>query len=241
MSTPSRSRFVARKRQDRGERRIADVVGAASFLFGKHGFDGTTMNAIAARAGLSIGSLYQYFPDKDAIVDAVAAAYVRAWEAQSLDLSRLPLEKPLRFAEVVQYSIERTVQFNEKHAAIGAFLRADPRRAPSILDIQTKIDYGIPLLAHFYPRATRDDLAGVVEICALLVRTGTDAIADDHSAKRDWYVRELSTAVIAYISARLGAPLSAAPLTSTLTRDSQADDGRLAAKPQRRVSTKSTH
>jgi AcrR family transcriptional regulator len=43
-------------------------------LFAEIGFDATTTTAIAVRAGMSTGSLYQFFPNKDAIVEALAGA-----------------------------------------------------------------------------------------------------------------------------------------------------------------------
>jgi len=199
------SAFISRKRQDRGQRRIADIVSAASVLFGTHGFDGTTMNAIAQRAGIAIGSLYQYFPDRDAIVDAVAASYVRAWESRTDGLVTSAGEMDL--AQFAHRSIEGTVEFARRHAAIRAFLDADPRRAPSILDVQNRVDHGIPLLARFYPQAEHRELARVTETVSLIVRNVAPRIAENPTdAKRELLVRELSSAVIAYITATLGAP-----------------------------------
>ena len=40
-----------------------------------HGYDGASTNRIAAAAGISPGSLYQYFPNKDAIAAAVIDQY----------------------------------------------------------------------------------------------------------------------------------------------------------------------
>jgi AcrR family transcriptional regulator len=48
------------------------LVAASAQLMASHGYGGTTTNAIAERAGVSIGSLYEYFPNKDAIVEALA-------------------------------------------------------------------------------------------------------------------------------------------------------------------------
>ncbi|MEZ0069251.1 AcrR family transcriptional regulator [Streptacidiphilus sp. MAP12-20] len=64
-----------RRRQARGERRIAQLLQAAGEVFVESGYSATTTNAIAARAGVSPGSLYQYFPNKDAIAAALAGAY----------------------------------------------------------------------------------------------------------------------------------------------------------------------
>lgn len=62
-------------RQERGRQRVARLLDAAEELFGETGFEAVTTNQIAAHAGVSIGSLYQFFPNKEAIVSAVAARY----------------------------------------------------------------------------------------------------------------------------------------------------------------------
>jgi AcrR family transcriptional regulator len=45
-------------------------------VFAEVGYDGATTEAIAARAGASIGSLYQFFPNKRALFDALSARYL---------------------------------------------------------------------------------------------------------------------------------------------------------------------
>lgn len=44
------------------------IVGAALELFRERGFDGTTMRAVADRAGVSVGNAYYYFSSKDELV-----------------------------------------------------------------------------------------------------------------------------------------------------------------------------
>ena len=44
------------------------IYQAATQIFSKEGYDGTTTDLIAERAGVSIGTLYQYFSSKDAIL-----------------------------------------------------------------------------------------------------------------------------------------------------------------------------
>lgn len=51
---------------------VAAILDAAEQLLEAAGFEGMTTNAVAERAGVSVGSLYQYFPNKDAIVIAIA-------------------------------------------------------------------------------------------------------------------------------------------------------------------------
>jgi AcrR family transcriptional regulator len=48
------------------------LLDAASSLLASQGLAGMTTNAVAERAGVSVGSLYQYFPNKQALVSAVS-------------------------------------------------------------------------------------------------------------------------------------------------------------------------
>ncbi|HEY2466431.1 MAG TPA: helix-turn-helix domain-containing protein, partial [Terracidiphilus sp.] len=53
--------------QERSERRLAAFLDAAAALFAEVGYEAATMTAIAERSGSSIGALYNYFPDKQAV------------------------------------------------------------------------------------------------------------------------------------------------------------------------------
>jgi AcrR family transcriptional regulator len=62
--------------QERSRRTVARILEAAAQLFGELGSHATTTNDIAAAAGVSIGSLYQYFPDKGEILTALYALHL---------------------------------------------------------------------------------------------------------------------------------------------------------------------
>jgi AcrR family transcriptional regulator len=57
--------------QTRATKTVEAIVEAAARILEKAGFEGYTTNAIAERAGVSIGSLYQYFPNKDVLTLAL--------------------------------------------------------------------------------------------------------------------------------------------------------------------------
>ena len=87
--------------QLRGQRRIEQILDAADALFVEIGFEAATTNAIAARAETSIGSLYQFFPNKDAIVQALAVRYTSAFEqlkdrVMALEVADLPLHEMMQ-------------------------------------------------------------------------------------------------------------------------------------------------
>lgn len=57
--------------QPRAAGTVAAIIEAAAQVLETEGFEGFNTNAIARRAGVSIGSLYQYFPGKDALTIAL--------------------------------------------------------------------------------------------------------------------------------------------------------------------------
>jgi AcrR family transcriptional regulator len=63
-------------RQRRAQVTREAVIIAAERVLERHGVAGLTTNRVAEVAGVSIGSLYQYFPNKQAIVTALSERYV---------------------------------------------------------------------------------------------------------------------------------------------------------------------
>ena len=70
MATDSKLRRVPT--QERSRRRLTAIVDAAAEIFAESGYEAATMEAIAKRADTSIGSVYQFFPNKLAVFRAMA-------------------------------------------------------------------------------------------------------------------------------------------------------------------------
>ncbi|MCM3849866.1 TetR/AcrR family transcriptional regulator [Pseudonocardia sp. DR1-2] len=69
-------------RQERSRAMVERIVAAGRDVLVTRGYDGASTNRIAAAAGVSPGSLYQYFPDKDAVLTEVLDRYLDAMEAR---------------------------------------------------------------------------------------------------------------------------------------------------------------
>ncbi|MFE9621655.1 TetR family transcriptional regulator [Streptomyces sp. NPDC006527] len=75
-------------RQARSRARLALVLRAAERVLVDEGVQALTTTRVAAEAKVSVGSLYQYLPDRGAIIDALAAGYFTRLEAVMDDLVR---------------------------------------------------------------------------------------------------------------------------------------------------------
>lgn len=64
-----------RPQQERSRLMVDRIVAAGRRVLVEHGYEKATTNRVAAEAGISPGSLYQYFPHKDAILAAVIEQY----------------------------------------------------------------------------------------------------------------------------------------------------------------------
>ena len=65
-------------RQERSRATVDAILTAAAEVFERSGYDRTTTDAIAERAGFSVGTVYQYFPTKDALLRKLVEHHIVA-------------------------------------------------------------------------------------------------------------------------------------------------------------------
>jgi len=109
--SPSTAGGMRRKpRQARSQERVNRILDVAEELFARQGYTATTTNAIASHAQVPIGSLYQFFPDKTAILQALALRYTEMLHQQ---LATLGETEPatLSLSDYVEQLIDTTDRF----------------------------------------------------------------------------------------------------------------------------------
>ena len=97
-------------RQARSQERVNRILDVAEELFASQGYAATTTNAIAAHAQVPIGSLYQFFPDKTAILQALALRYAEMLHRE-LTVTDEAEEATLSLSEYVSQLIDITDRF----------------------------------------------------------------------------------------------------------------------------------
>jgi AcrR family transcriptional regulator len=105
--------------QERAKKRVERIIEAASHVFAGEGFEAATMEGIAARAETSIGSIYQFFPNKLSLFNALGRHYhdrLRAFF--DLVLSGPLLERP--WEEILDSGIDAFMAFHENEPGFRA-------------------------------------------------------------------------------------------------------------------------
>lgn len=146
---PTRKSDVHRRipRQERARVTVDAILEAAGRLLVEHGLEGTTTQRIADLAGVSIGSLYQYFPGKDAIVvelferqsrrvaEAFSEAMARSARAPLPELTR-ELVAALRDAYVVNPRLYRVLLEAAPRLGSSRRLQSGEQRIETLLRSQ---------------------------------------------------------------------------------------------------------
>jgi AcrR family transcriptional regulator len=120
-----------RKRNARGEQRQQDLLRAAAAVFGRLGYHETTTNAIATEAGVSPATLYQFFPNKEAIASTLASMYAR--EMAEAERAIDP-EGALSFAEAIHELIDVCMSFNRRRPEFHTLVVDSPLSAAARKD-----------------------------------------------------------------------------------------------------------
>jgi len=115
------------------EARRTAIVEAASQLFQEFGFEGASMNELAARLQGSKATLYRYFPSKEALFGAVVRCRATSHLSEAVEEIQREPEVPLPIADVLVRFGERmlTVLTNDTCAlAVYRMVVAEAGRSP---------------------------------------------------------------------------------------------------------------
>ena len=201
MTRPAAPR-TPRRRLARGERRIALLLDVAAQVFAEVGFEAATTNAIAARAGVSPGSLYQFFPNKDAIAEALADRFVeRLRTTESIfgpEIEYLPLD------ELIDHVIDPLVAFHIGHPGFQALFTGSivsPRLAGATEGfLQAVVRRVEAMFAVRAPGLSTERRARCARVSVELVRALLPLVVASDPAERDAMIAELKAAQRGYLA-----------------------------------------
>lgn len=122
----------------RADLRRAQVLEAAAKCFNLEGFQGASMASIAAAASMSVGQIYRYFANKEAVIAAIVAENLEAWGARMSAVRAQSEDIVDQMIEVARYHAEKVGE--PERAALSLEFLAEAARNPKIAEIVRTID-----------------------------------------------------------------------------------------------------
>ncbi|MBW2628511.1 MAG: TetR/AcrR family transcriptional regulator [Deltaproteobacteria bacterium] len=131
---PPRPQLKPRKRpsQARSKATVEAILVAAAQVFQRHGYVGATTDRIAERAGVSVGSLYQYFPNKDAILVALTERHINAGFALVRELLAEALNEAPPLERLLRQFVVAMIALHEQEPELHRVLFEEAPLPPSV-------------------------------------------------------------------------------------------------------------
>ncbi len=190
--------------QQRSQKRVEVILTAAAALIAEVGYEAVTTSAIAERAGTSVGSLYQFFPNKDAILHALAQNYLTDMTAMGARMFP-PDVVMLDDTVIIDRTVDWLIEFESSHAGFTPIFNS-PYVSPELKAAEDALKNQMVgqierILAARLPTLNADRR----RVCAQIIMTMYKgalplALAGDDS-QRDMAREELKRAVLAYLAA----------------------------------------
>lgn len=208
MRAARRDRLAPRRRprQARAQATAAAILEAAARVFAAHGYAAGTTNRIAERAGVSVGSLYEYWPNKDAILAALLERHLD--EARGV-LGPLVAEarsgtRPL--AEIVRGFVGAMVALHAHEPALHRVLFEEApiparlRRALATLDAAMIAEIATLLREHPEARVADATLAATLVVHTAEALTHRLVLHLGRAADREAWIAEVTALLVRYVA-----------------------------------------
>lgn len=174
------------RRQERTEQRQDQVLEAAQVCFRAEGFHGASMSRIAAQASMSVGHIYQYFENKEAII--IALCERRFSEFENLLLAAEEKYRSDRSSLVEAWISQFAWWIEPTRVPLNLEIMSEAGRNPKVAAVVSKIDHHfrdimrrslLPLAGSLPEAEIEDRLEAVVMLAhGMTIRMTADQTAD---------------------------------------------------------------
>lgn len=203
--SPPEARVLAprtKPRQQRSRKRVDLILKTAKDLLVERGFDAVNTNLIAERAGIPVGSIYQFFPNKFAIFYKLAAQYMDGIGEIHKRYARLDDEAG-SWAEAIDHTIDDVAEFWATEKAMPILWRG-MYNSPDLLLVQGEAekkseDYSVAFLDSILPELDPLRRRLIARVMVHVSERLMDLSILDQGDQRLYLLEELKVLVKAYI------------------------------------------
>lgn len=190
--------------QSRSRGTVEAIVTAAARVFVALGYARTTTNHIAAEAGVSVGSLYEYFPNKDALLVALLDRHVAEAEGVLGAIAREVAGTRPDLRGVIHRFVDAMLALHARDPALHRLLFEEaplpPRVRRRIAALEDQVVVFVAALLETHPDFRRPDatLAARVAVQTIEALTHTLVVRESESAIAA-RAAEIRTLVLSYL------------------------------------------
>ena len=191
--------------QARSRRTVDAVLKAAAQVFTRRGYAGATTNHIAERAGVSVGSLYEYFPSKDALLEALMEAHLAEGETVLQTAAAEVAARGVQdLASVVRHTARAMVELHARDRKLHRILFEEAplsRRVRQMLvDIETRAIERAEMVLANHPDVAVPDPALAAAVVVHTVEALTHRLVLHGAGEDDdAYVEEIVQLIVRYL------------------------------------------
>jgi AcrR family transcriptional regulator len=192
--------------QQRSRATVEDILTAAAQVFEAHGYAAGTTNRVAERAGVSIGTLYQYFPSKEALAVALLDRHLAEGMRRLSEWVARCVAEPRSLAEALRVFVEGMIDLHADQPRLQHILLEEtplpPRLHEALLRAEQEAARTVAGLLRLYPEVRRGDLARAAHLAVQTVESLTHRFAahPDHELPRRAFASELVAMLTAYLA-----------------------------------------
>ncbi|MFV5992515.1 TetR family transcriptional regulator [Streptomyces sp. NPDC056231] len=196
-----------RRRQARGEARITQLLKAAASVFCATGYTAASTNAIAREAGVSPGTLYQFFPNKEAIAVELGDQLLKRWR-ETYGAAFLPDNLALPLDRMLDATLDPLITFNCENPAFTVLMHGS--EIPGVITHEHDTLHAAMLsrveaiLGGYLPDTPPAEITRTATMIFILFKAGLDVIMAHEGEEREAYIRELKTVLLRYLEPLVG-------------------------------------
>lgn len=199
-----------RPQQERSRQMVATLLDATARCIAERGLDGTTTPVIAEMAGVSVGSLYQYFDDRESLIEALVEKLAGDI---AMALKRLPMDEATSLRDMVGMAIR--FGFSMMHSSNGLYLeltrnwhRMPTRRVADVLQQHFLELARVYFLKHYREHPIENLQVRIFIIANSTLFTMVRLVSEENAMiKEDAVAEGLTQMIVGFLEAGTGAPV----------------------------------
>jgi len=208
MATRSPAALRPRKRpsQARSRATVDAILEAAARIFADRGYAAATTNHIAARAGVSVGSLYEYFPNKDALLVALVDRHIAEAAALLGDVAERALTPATGLDAAVAAMVQSMIELHAQQPRLHRVLFEEAPLPQQVRERLEALEQAMAARVADYLRTRVEVTAPDAQVAATVLVQSIEALTHRlvihrTSADQGELAAEMVTLATAYLTA----------------------------------------